>query len=200
MADNKLQQQIEFIIEIDKLKSIFRRTKILDNSRYENDAEHSWHFAMMALILKEHANDPDIDILKVMKIGLIHDIVEIDAGDTFIYDDSLKEAKCKNEKAAAERIFGLLPPEQRDEMISLWEEYENQGTSEAKFAMALDRLGPVVQNCRSRGHSWKEHNVPAGKVMEINSRIGEGSKTLWDYAKVLIEGTIAKGYFENDED
>ena len=119
MADNKLQQQIEFIIEIDKLKSIFRRTKILDNSRYENDAEHSWHFAMMALILKEHANDPDIDILKVMKIGLIHDIVEIDAGDTFIYDDSLKEAKCKNEKAAAERIFGLLPPEQRDEMISL---------------------------------------------------------------------------------
>jgi putative hydrolase of HD superfamily len=196
MADNKLQQQIEFITEIDKLKSVFRRTKILDNSRYENDAEHSWHFAMMALILKEHANDPDIDILKVMKIGLIHDIVEIDAGDTFIYDDSLKENKYKNERAAAERIFGLLPSEQRDEMISLWEEYERQDTSEAKFAMALDRLGPVMQNHNNQGHAWRVNNVPADKVLALNSRIDNGSKPLWEYAKGLIEDAIAKGYIK----
>lgn len=196
MNDKKLQQQIEFIIEIDKLKSIFRRTKILDSSRYENDAEHSWHFAMMALILKEHANDTNIDVLKVIKMGLIHDIVEIDAGDTLIYHEHLKEIKCQKEKAAAERIFGLLPTEQRDEMISLWEEFEKQETAEAKYAAALDRLGPVLLNYHTQGQAWRENNVPAENVLEINKRIVNGSKKLWEYAKSLIDDAIAKGYIK----
>jgi len=196
MADNKLQQQIEFIIEIDKLKSIFRRTKISNATRYENDAEHSWHFAMMALILKEHANDPDIDIHKVIKMGLIHDIVEIDAGDTFIYSGASEDDKYQKERAAADRIFGLLPAEQKEEMIALWLEFEAKETAEAKFAAALDRLGPVLLNYKTQGQSWRENNVPADRVLEVNSRIGEGSKTLWDHAKGLIEDAVVKGYIK----
>lgn len=196
MTDNKLHQQINFIIEIDKLKSIFRRTKILDNSRYENDAEHSWHFAIMALILQEHANYPGINILKVVKMGLIHDIVEIDAGDTFIYREDLMEEKLRKERKAAERIFGLLPAEQKEEMIELWQEFEAKETPEAKFAGALDRLGPVLLNYQTHGQSWRENGVPAKRVLEVNSRIGEGSEELWEYAKGLIEDAVAKGYIK----
>jgi len=133
MVDNRLHRQIEFIIEIDKLKSIFRRTKILNADRYENDAEHSWHFAVMAAILHEYANVPDIDILRVIKMGLIHDIVEIDAGDTFIYREDLMEDKLRKERIAAERIFGLLPAEQKKEMIELWQEFEAKETPEANL-------------------------------------------------------------------
>ncbi len=137
---------------------------------------------------------------KSVKMGLIHDIVEIDAGDTFIYDDSLKENKYKSEKAAAERIFGLLPSEQKDELVSLWEEFEARETPEAKFAAAVDRLGPIMQNHNNRGQAWRENNVPAEKVLALNSRIGNGSQKLWDYAKGLIEDAMAKGYFQNDQD
>jgi putative hydrolase of HD superfamily len=189
--NTRIKQQLEFIVEIDKIKSIFRHTKLFDGSRRENDAEHSWHLAMMALVLAEHANEP-VDVVKVVKMVLVHDIVEIDAGDYIIYTKLTAEKEAK-EKAAAERIFGLLPEEQKDEFYSLWREFEERRTPEAKFAAAIDRLEPVMQNYYTQGAPWRENNVPAEHIYSINHRIAAGSETLWEYAKSLIDECVAKG-------
>jgi putative hydrolase of HD superfamily len=190
--ENRLKRQIDFIVEIDKMKNVFRKTRLYDHSRYENDAEHGWHMAMMALALAEHANEPDIDRCKVLKMALIHDIVEIDAGDTYLYAPR-QESKHATEAAGARRIFGLLPDDLRDEFIALWEEFEARLTPEAKFARAIDRLGPLMQNHRDNGHAWKKHGVTAEQVLAANSIIEDGSKMVWNFARGIIEESIAKG-------
>lgn len=190
-ADNLLKQ-IAFIKEIDKVKYIQRKTKLFHSDRNENDAEHSWHLALMAIVLSEHSNVP-VDIFKVIKMVLIHDIVEIDAGDTFIYDSQKNHTNTDEERQAAERIFGILPKEQANELISLWEEFEEGKTDEAKFARSMDRLEPLLQNVSNEGGTWKEFDVKLEKVYGKKEKIREGSETLWEYAENLITDSVEKG-------
>jgi len=196
MSTDRLNKQIQFILEIDKLKKIFRQSLITDGSREENDAEHSWHLAVMAVLLSEYANDPGLDILKVLKMVLIHDIVEIDAGDTFIYDLEGNQSKQAREKEAATRLFGLLPKDQETELRSLWEEFEARESSEAKFAAVLDRLEPLLLNTRTEGHTWKKFNIPSERVYQKNKHVREGSLTLWHYINELLEDCIKCGYLK----
>lgn len=191
---DRLRRQIEFIVEIDKMKSIYRQSYIADRSRNENDAEHSWHIATMALLLCEHANDSGIDMLRVVKMLLVHDLVEIDAGDTFAYDEQGHETKAQREEAAARRLFGLLPDEQRDEFYRLWREFEERTTPEAKFAVAMDRLQPMLMNYYSEGAAWRKHGVTSDRVLAYNRKIAEGSEELWRFAQELIRDAVAKGY------
>lgn len=192
MQTNNLLQQINFIKEIDKVKYIQRKTKLFNSNRNENDAEHSWHLAMMTIVLAEHSNVP-IDVLKVVKMVLIHDIVEIDAGDTFIYDTTKSHTNTDEERLAANRIFGMLPKEQATEFISIWEEFENGQTDEAKFAKSMDRLEPLLQNTSNDGGTWKEFDVSYDKVYEKKKVINEGSTTIWNYAEDLINESVEKG-------
>jgi putative hydrolase of HD superfamily len=185
---------LDFIIEIDKVKGIFRRTKLFDGSRRENDAEHSWHLAMMALVLCEHSNEP-IDVSKVIKMVLIHDIVEIDAGDYIVYTHQTKE-KEEEELLAASRIFGILPEEQKDEFITLWKEFEERKSPEAKFAAAIDRLEPIMQNYYQEADVWRKNNIKAEQILSVNKRIDHGSEQLWQYAKSLIEECIERKLIE----
>lgn len=195
MWDERLEKQLEFLKEIDRIKSIFRRNRILDDSRYENDAEHAWHLAVMALVLSEHANSVEIDILRVVKMLLIHDLVEIDTGDTFLYDSALREEIKTAESRAAERIFGLLPEEQGSEFKSLWEEFEAGQTREARFAAALDRLEPCLMNACTKGHAWKKHGISREQVEAVNEVMKEGSQTLWDYTLRLLDEADENGCF-----
>jgi putative hydrolase of HD superfamily len=187
-----LLKQISFIKEIDKIKYIQRKTKLFNSDRPENDAEHSWHLAMMTLVLAEHA-DTEIDVLKVLKMVLIHDIVEIDAGDTFIYDTLKSHINTENELNAAKRIFGLLPTEQADELITIWQEFEAGLTNEAKFAKAMDRLEPLLQNTSNNGGTWKEFDVDYSKVYEKKKIIKDASTSLWNYAENLLNESVDKG-------
>lgn len=190
----RLERQIAFIIETDKLKHILRKARVLGADRYENDAEHTWHLALMALVLQEHANDPNLDLARVMKMLLIHDIVEIDAGDTFAYDEKGHEDKQEREQKAADRLFGLLPEEQRDEVMALWHEFEAHETPEAKFALALDRLHPMLLNFHNEGQSWRENGITSDRVLKRNAVIGEGSETLWSYAERMVRQAVERGY------
>jgi putative hydrolase of HD superfamily len=192
MNTEDLLKQIAFIKEIDKVKYIQRKTKLFNSERNENDAEHSWHLALMAIVLADHSDAP-IDVLKVVKMALIHDIVEIDAGDVFIYDMIKDHSNTDEERLAANRIFGLLPKNQAEEMIAIWEEFEAGETNEAKFAKAMDRLEPLLQNTSNNGGTWKEFGVNYQKVYEKKSVIKEGSKTLWNYAEGLINESVEKG-------
>ena len=192
MQPDMLLKQIQFIQEIDKIKYIQRKTKLFNSDRPENDAEHSWHLAMMTLVLAEHADTP-IDVLKVMKMVLIHDIVEIDAGDTFIYDTLKSHTNTDNELSAAKRIFGLLPTEQADELLTIWEEFETGLTNEAKFARAMDRLEPLLQNTSNNGGTWKEFDVDYTQVYEKKKVIKESSASLWKYAEDLLNESVEKG-------
>ena len=192
MKTDKLLQQINFIKEIDKIKYIERKTKLFNSDRRENDAEHSWHLAMMTIVLAEHSDVP-IDVLKVLKMVLIHDIVEIDAGDTFIYDTEKNHTNTDEERTAANRIFGMLPKEQADELISIWEEFENGETHEAKFARSMDRFEPLLQNASNNGGTWAEFGVSYDKVYEKKKDIKEGSSSLWSYAENLINESVEKG-------
>ena len=187
-----LLNQIEFIREIDKLKYIFRKTKLINSDRPENDAEHSWHLAMMAIVLAGHANEP-IDLEKVMKMVLIHDIVEIDSGDVFVYDTTKSHDNFDEELKAARRIFGILPEEQAKEFINLWIEFEEMKTPESKFARALDRLEPLLQNASNNGGTWREFDVKFDKVIEKKKAIKDGSEELWKFAKQLIDKSVEKG-------
>lgn len=189
--DERLRKQIDFLIEIDKVKSVFRQTRIFHNKREENDAEHGWHMSLMALILSEYSNEK-IDILKVVKMALIHDLVEIDAGDTYLYKEN-QEDKREKETKCAERIFGLLPDDQRDEYLELWKEFEDKKSAEAKFAGSMDRIGPLMQNALDNGHAWKKHNVTSDKVLKVNKQIENGSEKIWEFARSLIEGAVKKG-------
>ncbi len=192
MPTDDLLKQISFIKEIDKVKYIQRKTKLFNSDRPENDAEHSWHLAMMTIVLAAHSDKP-IDVLKVLKMVLIHDIVEIDAGDTFIYDSEKNHTNTDEELMAAQRIFGLLPTDQAEEFIAIWEEFEAGLTDEAKFAKSMDRLEPLLQNTSNNGGTWAEFNVPYQKVYDKKKAIKEGSSVLWNYAENLLNESVAKG-------
>ncbi len=192
MQTDNLLKQISFIKEIDKLKYIQRKTKLFNSDRHENDAEHSWHLAMMTLVLAEHSDKP-IDVLKVLKMVLIHDIVEIDAGDTFLYDTAKNHTNTEEELISAKRIFGLLPEEQAEDFIATWQEFEEGKTDEAKFARSMDRLEPLLQNTTNNGGTWKEFNVPYQMVYDKKKVIKDGSTAIWEYAEQLITESVEKG-------
>lgn len=200
MTATRLERQIGFILEMDKLKTIFRQSRLIGSERYENDAEHTWHLALMAIVLYEHAEPPQPDLRKVLGMLLVHDIVEIDAGDTFAYDEAGMVTKAEREKKAADRLFGLLPEDQRDELRGLWEEYEARETREAKFAAAIDHLQPMLLNFANEGRPWKEHGVTSERVAARNRPIGEGSSELWSYAQRLIAEAIERGYLPEKGD
>jgi putative hydrolase of HD superfamily len=200
-ALSRLERQIAFIVELDKLKQVLRQTRLMDGSRRENDAEHCWHVALMAVVLAEHAG-AGIDVLRVLKMLLIHDVVEIDAGDTFLYAAVDAAAVAERETRAAERIFGLLPPDQAGELRALWEEFEARRSAEAKFARALDRLEPLLQNHRNGGGTWREHGVTVEQVLAKKRIVADGSAALWAFAVELINDSLARGYLRagNRED
>lgn len=192
MITERLRKQMQFIMEIDKLKKITRQSYISDGSRKENDTEHSWSLAMMCMILSEYANE-EIDLLHAMKMVLIHDIVEIDAGDTYAYDNVGNATKREREEKAADRIFGLLPDDMAKEMRDLWEEFEALETKEAKFAKVMDNVQPLMLNDATDGRAWREHKVRKEQVMGRNATTHEGSEEIWEFAKELIDKNVAKG-------
>ncbi|EKH2698402.1 HD domain-containing protein [Vibrio parahaemolyticus] len=193
----RLEKQLALVIELDKLKSILRRTRVKSaEGRLENSGEHSWHVALMAILMEEHANAP-VDICRVMKMLLIHDVVEIDAGDTFVYDTAASKEQAEKEIKAAERLFGMLPTDQGQELLALWQEFEAAQSDDAKYAKALDRLIPMLLNYHNNGQSWKENSVTREQALTINKRIEFGSVTLWDKAKELIEEATEKGWLKS---
>lgn len=188
----RLEKQLQFIIEIDKVKNIFRQTYLADGKRKENDAEHSWHIALMAVLLKEYVQE-EVDVLKVMIMVLIHDLVEIDAGDTYAYDEVGAATKRDREAAAAERIFGLLPEDQGSYFKDLWEEFEAYESADAKFAHLLDNFQPLLLNDASGGKSWTEHKVHKEQIYKRNEKIEETSKSVWKQMQNIIDAHIEKG-------
>ncbi|MCI8310966.1 MAG: HD domain-containing protein [Lachnospiraceae bacterium] len=195
---DRLRQQLAFLMEIDKQKEIIRQTYLADGSRKETDAEHAWHLAMMCMILSEYANEK-IDVPKTIMMVLTHDLVEIDAGDTYAYDQTGNQTKKERELKAADRIYGLLPEDQRKYLRALWDEFEAMETPEAKFANMLDKIQPVCLNDQSKGKSWVEHNVCKRQIMERNSKTHEGSELLWDYIKKLIEKNVEAGFIRGED-
>ena len=192
MVSDRLKKQMEFILEVDKLKNIYRQSYVSDGSRHEEDADHSWHLALMALLLSEHANS-DIDVLKTMGMVLIHDIVEIDAGDTFAYDSIGNTTKREREEKAADRIFNILPQDQAVYLRKLWEEFEAYETMEAKFAHVLDNAQPLMLNNATNGKSWREHKVKKSQIMKRNEKVNTGSESIWEFLEGIIEDNVTKG-------
>ena len=193
----RVVKQMLFLIEADKAKSVFRRNHILHGERHENDAEHSWQLALMAVVLSEHAS-PEVDVLHVVKMLLVHDLVEIDAGDTFAFDQAAVSTQREREEKAADRVFGLLPTDMAEEMRALWEEFELQATPEARFAKSLDCLGGgVVPNCHHQGGSWREEGVTVERVKALNGAIVAGSPALWEYAEGLIDECRHEGFLHS---
>jgi 5'-deoxynucleotidase YfbR-like HD superfamily hydrolase len=194
-ALNRLDQQLSFIVEIDKLKTVIRQSLLIDMSRRENSAEHSWHLAMMATVLTEYAKE-QVDVLRVLKMLLVHDIVEVDAGDTFAYDTAGYTDKDEREQKAAERIFGLLPEEQGRELRALWEEFEARSTADSKYANALDRLQPLLHNSRTQGGTWRIHNVTKDKVIRRMEPIKIGMPEIYPMVEKIIEDACAAGWIK----
>ena len=190
--DDRLKNQLDFSLEIDKLKNVFRQTHITNFIRKENDAEHSWHMAIMAYLLKEYSNRK-IDIAKVMIMCLIHDIVEIDAGDTYAYDEQNLKTQKQRENLAKNRIFSILPKDQAQELISLFDEFEENISAEAQFAHAIDNLQPLLLNDSNQGGDWKEHNVNADKVYNRQNKTKLGSNALFEITKTIIDKNVEKG-------
>jgi len=187
----RLRRQLEFILEIDRLKSVLRQSYLIDSDRHENSAEHSWHLAVAAMVLTEHAKER-IDVGKVIRLVLVHDLVEIDAGDTFVYDEAANVGKATREQEAANRLFGVLPEDQAQTFMALWREFEDRQTPEAKFAFALDRLLPILHNVFTQGRSWKEHGIRQEQALSKNRPIEDGSPVLWEAVESLIEQTLPK--------
>ena len=194
----KLQQQFNFLIEIDKMKNIFRQNLIADKSRRENDAEHSWHFALMAMVLYEYADTAQVDLLRVLKMALVHDLVEIYAGDTFAYDETGYESKLARELAAADKIFGMLPTEQGAELRALWMEFDAMETPDARFAATIDRLQPLMLNCKTEGQlgggPWARSETTSEKVIARASVGKDAAPQLWELSVELINDAIAQGF------
>ena len=188
----RLEQQMNFIIEIDKLKEIVRQTYISSAERKETDAEHAWHFAIMAVLLAEYANEP-VDVMKVVKMALIHDLVEIDAGDTYLYDEEGAKTKADRENKAADRLFHMLPEDQGEEFDSIWREFEERKTPEARFAAALDRLQPVMLNDATNGKAWEEHGITEEQVRSHKKKKKKGSLSIWEYLEKIFDKNIEKG-------
>lgn len=197
----KLQKQIEFLREIDKLKLVIRQTYLVDESRQENTAEHSWHIAMAAITLAEYADEP-VDVLRVLKMLMVHDIVEIDAGDTFAFDETGYEDKAEREQLAAERIFGILSDEQSKEFMAYWKEFEAVESNDSKFANAIDRLLPLLHNMWTDGRaSWERHQPRFEQVYKRNvTGVGQSSTVLWDYVQSLLNRAVEDGWLSAPED
>jgi putative hydrolase of HD superfamily len=191
MREDRLQDQIRFIVEIDRLKSVSRRTWLIDGSRRENSAEHSWHLGLMAMLLAEYA-PAGTDVGRTVELVLAHDLVEIDAGDTFAYDASANADRLARERAAADRIFSLLPPGQAAAVRALWDEFEAGATPEARFAVALDRLHPLILNVAANGGAWRSHGVTREQVLERMRPIREASDDLWGYVVAAIDGVFRR--------
>ena len=191
-SDERLKQQLDFILEIDQEKNIFRQTHLSSHGRNENDAEHAWHMSIMAYLLKEYANE-EVDIAKVMIMCLIHDVVEIDAGDTYAYDEAGITTQKAREDAAKERIFSLLPEDQKAELTALFDEFEANETAEARFAHAMDNLQPLLLNNANEGGDWKEHNVKVSQVYRRQSMTKKGSEKLYELTDSILQENIRKG-------
>jgi len=196
--DDRLSRQMEFLLECDKSKLIGRQNYLADGSRKENDAEHAWHLAMMTFLLAEYASE-SIDVLKTVEMVLVHDLVEIDAGDTYAYDAQGNSTKRARELAAAERLFGLLLDDQREKLRALWDEFEAVSTPEARFAAAMDHIQPLMLNAASHGKSWLEHGVAVSAILRRNEKTPKGSEALWDYAKgQYLDPSVEAGYIVDD--
>lgn len=189
---SRLEQQLAFIKEIDQVKNIFRQNYLADGKRKENDAEHSWHIALMAVLLREYAEE-DVDVMKVMIMVLIHDLVEIDAGDTYAYDTEGAATKREREVKAADRIFSILPSDQGAYFRELWDEFEEYQTADAKYAHLLDNFQPFFLNDASGGKSWREHEVKKSQIYKRNEKMEETSNRIWEYMKSAIDENIRKG-------
>ena len=181
------------MIEVDKLKEVFRQTKLINSGRQENDAEHSWHLCLSVILLAEHANSPDLDVLRVLKMVILHDLVEIDAGDTFAYDEAGMVDQHERECVAADRIFGILPVDQATQFREIWDEFETQETSEAQFALACDRFQPMLLNVMTNGASWKQHGITHDRVVARNQVIAKGSTAMWDRMSALLDDAVGAG-------
>lgn len=197
IENERLTQQLDFIIEADRLKSVMRRSPLVDGSRPENTAEHSWHVALAALLLSGYANEP-VDVARVVRMLLVHDIVEIDAGDTYAYDVSGNRDKVERELRAAARLFGLLPDDQAAEFRALWEEFEDRATAESRFANALDRLMPLLHNYLNDGRVWREHHVNAAQVRGRMAPVAEGSAALGDIVAAVLQNSLARGLLDEE--
>ena len=198
-TDNpRLAQQVRFLLEIDKLKQVLRQTWLVDGSRRENDAEHSWHLAVMVVLMREYAATPDLDLLRTLKMVLVHDLVEIDAGDTYLYDTVATANKAQREQRAADRIFALLPADQAAEVRALWEEFEARETPEARYAAAVDRFQPVLHNYVTEGIAWKQHGITPEMVVARCCHMADGSPALWDYTQSLIRDAAEKGFLRDE--
>ncbi|EHH2447388.1 HD domain-containing protein [Vibrio vulnificus] len=192
----RLNKQLALLMELDKLKSVLRRTRVKSaDKRLENSAEHSWHVALMALLMEEHANEP-VNIGRVVKMLLLHDVVEIDAGDTFVYDAVASKQQAEKELAAAQRLFGMLPADQGEGLLQLWLEFEAAQTADAKFGKALDRIIPMLLNYHNHGQSWQEHGVTRQQALTVNQKIDLGSHVLWDKAQEIIEQATQNGWLK----
>ena len=196
--DERIQKQLAFSLEIDKVKNILRQTHLSGHGRRENDAEHSWHMAVMAYLLKEHANE-QVDISRVMLMCLIHDIVEIDAGDTYAYDTDSQKSQKEREDRAKERIFSLLPEDQKAELVSLFDEFEANETPEAKFAHAMDNLQPLMLNDSNGGADWRDHGVAAEQVYKRHSKTKLGSEKLYEITDDILQANIEKGNIKKNK-
>lgn len=195
--DERLKKQMDFLLEVDKLKFIYRQTYLSNGERKENDAEHSWHLALMAVLLQEYSNEP-VDVVKVMTMVLIHDLVEIDAGDTYAYDTAGNQTKREREVKAAQRIFGILPKDQEEAFRALWEEFEAYETPEAKFAHVCDNMQPFMLNHATGGRSWQEHGVKKSQVLNRNRYLEDGSKTMKQYFAEIIEEHVKEGNLKDE--
>jgi putative hydrolase of HD superfamily len=196
MPSTRLDDQVRFLVEADKLKEIFRQTVCTQSRRPENDAEHSWHLCLLVLVLAEHANAPDLDVLKVLKMAILHDLVEIDAGDTFAYDAAGRAGQHEREARAADRIFGLLPPDQARAFRAIWDEFEEGRTAEARFAAAVDRFQPMLLNLNTGGAAWRKHGITEDRVRARNAHIAEGSVLLWEHMAARISEAVADGLLD----
>jgi putative hydrolase of HD superfamily len=195
-TSERMAKQLRFVLELDRAKTVLRRSYITDGSRLENDGEHMWHVMLAGLVLAEHADEP-VDPVHLALMLAVHDIVEIDAGDTFVYADAATQAdKAVREQAAAERIFGLLPDDQRAMFRGMWEEFEARATPASRMAAAIDRLLPLMMNRAVDGRTWREHGITAEQVFAVNARIGDGSPALWSFARSALEAAVSDGAFE----
>lgn len=192
MDKDRFKQQMDFIMELDKLKRITRQTYLYGGDKKENDAEHSWHLALMAMLLGEYSNEP-VDTLRVISMVLIHDVIEIDAGDTYAYDEAGNTTKRERELKAAKRIFGMLPEDQEKLMWELWDEFEAYETPESKFANVLDRMQPLMLNDATDGKAWLEHGVAKQQIVNRNARVHEGSEEIWSWMQEIIDKNVALG-------
>ena len=195
--EERLKKQMEFLLEVDKLKFINRQTYLSDGKRKENDGEHSWHLALMAVLLSEYSNE-EIDLVKVITMVLIHDIVEIDAGDTYAYDAVGNQSKREREVKAADRIFNILPEDQAEKLRRLWEEFEAYETPEAKFAHVCDNVQPLMLNDATDGLAWREHEVKKSQVLQRNRRTGEGSQVMMEYINRILDKNVESGNLRDE--